>query len=78
MILCTTEGEDFGRSGGRVVFTPGGVKQRSIEIQITDDQQTETDEKLVVSFSSEDIPADRQDMIPSPTVIIIDNDISEL
>ena len=76
--MCTTEGEDFGRSGGRVVFTPRGVKQRSIEIPITDDQQTETDERLVVSFSSEDIPADRQDMIPNPIVIIIDNDISEL
>ena len=53
------------------------MKQLSIEIPITDDQQTETDEPLVVSFSSEDIPADRQDMIPNPTVIIIDNDISE-
>ena len=54
------------------------MKQRSIEIPITDDQQTETDEPLFVTFSSEDIPADRQDMIPSPMVIIIDNDISEL
>ncbi|CAI8024993.1 Extracellular matrix protein FRAS1, partial [Geodia barretti] len=70
------EGEDFGRRGGRVVFTPRGVKQRSIEIPITDDQQTETDEPLFVTFSSEDIPADRQDMIPSPMVIIIDNDIT--
>ena len=54
------------------------MKERSIEIPITDDTQTETDEPLVVSFSSEDIPADRQDTIPNPIVTIIDNDISEL
>ena len=76
--MFSTEDEDFGREGGTIRFVPGGVKERSIEISITDDTQTETDEPLVVSFSSEDIPADRQDTIPNPTVTIIDNDISEL
>ena len=44
-------------------------------IPITDDQQTETSEPLTVSFSTED--PGMQIMIPSPMIIIIDNDIGE-
>ena len=44
-------------------------------IPITDDQETESDEPLIVSFSSTDIP-DMQDL-PTPMVTIIDNDIGE-
>ena len=75
-ILPYTEDEDFGSQGGSLRFVPGGPKDQRISIPITDDQQTENDEPLRVSLSSEDIPPGTE-AIPSPMVIIIDNDISE-
>lgn len=76
-MLHTAEDEDFESRTGRIVFLPRGVRQQFIRIPIYDDQMTEETEPLVVSFSSEDIPSDMQDMIPTPVVTIIDNDISE-
>ena len=65
---------DFGGSDGSIRFVPGGPKDMSVMIPITDDQETENNEPLIVSFSSTEIP---QETIPTPTVIIIDNDIRE-
>ena len=75
-ILPYTEDQDFDSQGGSITFVPRGPKEQRISIPITDDQQTENDEPLRVSLSSEDIPPGTE-TIPSPMVIIIDNDISE-
>ena len=74
-LSCATEDRDFERTRGSIRFVPRGAKEMSIMIPITDDQQTEISEPLTVSFSTED--PGMQIMIPSPMVIIIDNDISE-
>ena len=70
------EGDDFTGEQGSIRFVPGGTKSQQIDIPINDDKETEDDEPLIVSFSSEDLPPDMPN-IPSPQIIIIDNDISE-
>ena len=74
-ILYYAEGRDFSGRGGSIIFVPGGEKQQSIMIPITDDQETETDEPLTIRLSSSEIPPDIE--IPAPVVTIIDNDIGE-
>ena len=69
------EGDDFTGEQGSIRFVPGGTKSQQINIPINDDKVTEDDEPLIVSFSSEDLPD--MPIIPSPQIIIIDNDISE-
>ena len=75
--IFTAGDRDFERRSGSIKFVPGGPKQRSIEIPITDDQEMENDEPLVISFSSTDIPPDVMLNIPSSVITIIDNDMSE-
>ena len=59
------------------MFVPGGETSQTISIEINDDQETETNEPLVVNFSSMDIPSDMPIDLPTPEIIIIDDDISE-
>ena len=73
--LFQTEGDDFTEERGSIRFVPGGAKSLPITVPINDDQETEDDEPLMINLSSEDVP-DLPD-IPSPQIIIIDNDISE-
>ena len=46
---------------------------RSIFIPITDDQDPESNEPLIVTFSSPDLPPDA--LPPVPQIIIVDNDM---
>lgn len=67
---------DFVRKGGQIRFAPRGLRQRSIRIEITDDDEIEPNEPLRVSFSSTDLPEGMEDInIPTPTVTIIDDDL---
>ena len=77
--MFLTEDDDYTGERGSIIFVPSGPGPQSaeIEIPINDDQETEMDEPLIVSFSSEDIPDDFQNNIPSPVVTIIDNDVGK-
>ena len=75
--IFTAGDRDFGRRSGSIKFVPGGPKEESIEIPITDDQEIENDESLVIRFSSTDVPSDMMLNIPTSVITIIDNDMSE-
>ena len=74
--VCS-EDDDFRRETGSIVFVPGGAKSQNISITINDDSATEPNERFDLIFSSPDLPADMQDILPVPEIIIIDNDIGE-
>ena len=59
------------------MFVPGGETSQTISIDINDDQETETNEPLVVNFSSMDISPEMPIDLPTPEIVIIDDDISE-
>ena len=59
------------------MFVPGGAKSQMISIPINNDQETESNEPLVINFSSMDLPPDMQIDLPAPEIIIIDDDIGE-
>ena len=59
------------------MFVPGGETSQTISIDINDDQETESNEPLLVNFSSMDLPPDMPIDLPTPEIVIIDDDISE-
>ena len=71
-----TENEDFGKSSGSIRFVPGEETSQQISIPINDDRDVESNEPLVIDFTSESLPPGMQ-TLPTPNITIIDNDISE-
>lgn len=61
---------------GQIIFIPNGQKEMSVTIDITDDQEVESNEPLMISFMSPDLPSDMQNF-PSPSITIVDNDMSK-
>ena len=59
------------------MFVPGGETSQIISIDINDDQEMESNEPFVVNFSSMDIPPDMPIDLPTPEIVIIDDDMSE-
>ena len=73
IIYIRTEGADYIGTTGSVTFAPGGEVIRRFTISIINDQETETDEQLIVMFSSA-VPV--QDL-PVVMVITVDDDMGE-
>ena len=73
---ASTEDADFGGKSGTITFVPGEDIDQSITIQINDDKDVESNEPLVIGFSSSEIPPEMQNF-PTPSITIIDNDICE-
>ena len=71
-----TENEDFGKSSGSIRFVPGEETSQQISIPINDDRDVESNEPLVIDFTSESLPPGMQ-TLPTPNITIIDNDICE-
>ena len=73
-ILHVTEEDDFLRKNGSVLFAPGQSKFQSISVTINDDQEMESNERLLLRLSSMDVPPD---MLPVFEITIIDNDMGK-
>ena len=71
-----TEDADFNQRSGSIRFLPGQSKSQSFTIPITDDQETESDEPLRVTFSSPGLPPGMVN-VSTPTITIIDNDMGK-
>ena len=69
-----TGSNDFIHEHGIITFMPSDTNFRSINIPIIDDQEIESDESFTVSFSSSNLPRDKQHIYH---VTIIDNDVSK-
>ena len=72
-ILCA-EDDDFKRQSGSIVFVPNGPDVQNFSIPITADDTMESNERLIVKFSSTDLDPDMP--VIESTVTIIDDDIS--
>ena len=59
------------------MFVPGGAKSQMISILINNDQETESNESLIINFTSPNLPPGMPIDLPAPEIIIIDDDMGE-
>ena len=70
-----TDGTDFQGTSGSLVFMAGDSEQCVIVV-IKNDQETESDEPLVIMFATgDDVPP--LPPLPTPQIIIIDDDMGQ-
>lgn len=77
LFLIYVENVWFSGQEGRITFLPGGQKSQLINISIDYDSD-KLNEILVITFYSSDLPPNIMLDLPSPQVVITNNNVGEL